>query len=65
VAVVSSNTAVGTIFGSPAAFTGGDSFSQATAFDPAAAGTATISLTTPAGFTTPSDSRSITATVNP
>jgi hypothetical protein len=38
-----------------------------TAFDPAAQGLTTISVTTPAGFSfsTPSNLQSITATVNP
>jgi hypothetical protein len=63
VPVTSSNTAVGTIVGSPAEFAGGDSFRNL-AFDPAAGGTTTISIGTPAGFTTPSTFQSITATVN-
>jgi uncharacterized repeat protein (TIGR01451 family) len=64
VTVTSSNTAVGTIVGSPVAFAPGDSFKTA-AFDPAATGTTTIAVTTPAGFSTSSNFRSITATVNP
>jgi hypothetical protein len=66
VAVSSSNPAVGTIDGSPVAFNSGDMFKQTSSFNPAATGTTTISLATPAGFSTPStSSRSITATVNP
>ena len=63
--VTSSNPAVGTIVGSPVAFAPGDSFKTTAAFDPAAVGSTTIAVTTPAGFTTPSNSQSITATVNP
>ena len=62
VTVTSSNTAVGTIIGSPAAFTGGDSFKNMS-FDPAEAGTTTISVSTPDGFSIPSDFQSVTATV--
>lgn len=65
VPVLSSNTAAGTILGSPAVFNARDFFNQATSFDPAAAGSSTVSITTPAGFSTPSNLQSITATVNP
>src|SRR5439155_3334500 len=63
VPVLSSDSSVGPIIGSPAVFTAGDSLNQSTAFDPVGAGTATISITTPAGFTTPSNFQQITATV--
>jgi hypothetical protein len=62
VAVVSSNTSVGEITTSPLSFTGGAA-SRTTQFDPKAAGTTTISLTTPTGFNTPASSTSITAQV--
>jgi hypothetical protein len=65
VPVSSSNTAAGTIDGSPAVFQARDLFNQATSFNPAASGSSTISIATPAGFSTPSNFQSITATVNP
>jgi hypothetical protein len=65
VPVTSSNTAVGTIVGSPAVFNPGDTVNFGTAFDPAAAGTSTVGIATPAGFSTPSNLQLITATVNP
>jgi hypothetical protein len=64
VAVASSNPTVGAIIGSPVSFNGGDS-SKTVAFDPSTAGTTTISVTPPAGFSTPSNSQQIVATVNP
>jgi hypothetical protein len=64
VTVTSSNPTIGTIVNSPAVFNGGD-MSRTVQFDPLAAGTATISLTPPPGFSTPSDRQQITATVNP
>jgi hypothetical protein len=64
VAVTSSDTDVGTIVGSPAVFNVGDTVNFGTAFDPAAQGSTTISITTPAGFSTPSNLQSITATVS-
>ncbi|HEX7795014.1 MAG TPA: hypothetical protein VF456_11715, partial [Vicinamibacterales bacterium] len=64
VTVNSSNPAVGTIVGSPVSFDG-NNLSKTVAFDPSAAGTSTITITTPAGFSTPSNSQQITATVNP
>ncbi len=64
VPVTSSDTNVGTMVGSPAVFAGGDAANFGTAFNPAAQGTATISLTTPSGFSTPSSFRSVVATVN-
>jgi hypothetical protein len=62
--VTSSNTTVGTIVNSPAEFDGGES-STNVQFDPAAAGTTTITVVQPAGFTTPSNLQQITATVTP
>jgi parallel beta-helix repeat protein len=62
VTVSSSDTAVGTIVNSPAVFSSNDTF-KSIQFDPATAGTATISLSTPAGFTTPSNLKQIPATV--
>jgi hypothetical protein len=64
VAVTSSDALVGTITTSPTTFNGGDSLAN-TAFAPVAAGAATITVATPAGFDTPSNYRSITATVTP
>jgi uncharacterized repeat protein (TIGR01451 family) len=55
---------VGSITTSPLSFTGNTS-SAITQFDPAAAGTSLITVGIPAGFSTPSNFRSITATVNP
>jgi hypothetical protein len=62
VTATSSDTAVGTIVNSPAVFSSNDTF-KSIQFDPATAGTATISLSTPAGFTTPSNLKQIPATV--
>lgn len=62
VGVTSSNTAVGTITNSPIGFPGNSSSSTAT-FHPAGAGTSNITLVTPGGFSTPSVSQQITATV--
>jgi hypothetical protein len=64
VSVTSSNTSVGTITTSPLTFTG-NTTAVNTAFDPLAAGTSTITVGTPSGFSTPSNFRQITATVNP
>ena len=66
VPVTNSDPTVGAIVGSPAVFNGGDGYLNASvAFDPNAAGTSTIGLITPPGFTTPSNYQQITATVNP
>ena len=62
VTVTSSDANVGAITGSPAAFTGGQG-SATVAFDPANQGTSTIAVVQPAGFSTPSNFRQITATV--
>jgi hypothetical protein len=62
VSVSSANLTVGTIVGSPVSFVGGDT-SKSVAFDPANAGTAAISVATPVGFSTPSNSQQFTATV--
>ncbi len=65
VAVSSSNTAVGEITTSPVSFQAGDGASSTTQFDPMAAGTTTISMTQPAGFTAPTNrNQSIEATVS-
>jgi hypothetical protein len=64
VAVTSANPAVGTIVGSPVSFNGGDA-TKSVAFDPLTAGTTTIGVTPPAGFSTPSNNQQIVATVNP
>jgi hypothetical protein len=65
VPITSSNTSVGTIVGSPAVFNARDIFIQTVAFDPQAQGTSTITIGVPAGFSTPSNFRTITATVTP
>jgi hypothetical protein len=70
VPIASSSTSVGTIVTNDAnhtpidhvTFVGGDS-SKTAAFDPSTSGVATISLTTPTGFSTPSSGEQITATV--
>ena len=62
VEVTSSNTSVGTVTVSPVAFNSNVS-SVSTAFDPAGAGTTTISVVPPAGFSTPSNLRTIAANV--
>ncbi len=63
VPVVSSNTVVGTISGSPIVFHPGDS-SQPVTFQPTSAGTTTISIVEPvAGYTTPANYTSFTTTV--
>ena len=64
VPVTSDNTAVGTITTSPVVFNAGD-LNLATQFDPVGAGTAVISVGVPAGFSTPSNYGTATATVNP
>jgi hypothetical protein len=62
VPITSATTTVGTITASPIVFHSGDS-QDTTTFQPVAAGTSNISIGTPAGFTTPSQSQQITATV--
>ena len=63
VPVTSATTSVGTIVGSPAVFTSGDSFNLGTAFHPLAAGMSVLTVGTPAGFSMPSNGRQITAAV--
>jgi hypothetical protein len=63
VAVISSDPSVGTIVTSPVTFTGGD-LTLSTEFDPVAAGTTTISITQPPGFTPVAAKTSIIATVS-
>jgi hypothetical protein len=65
VPVTSSNTAVGTITTSPLTFSSTTSYGLPTQFDPAAEGTTTIDIGTPAGFTTPTplERHQINATV--
>jgi hypothetical protein len=65
VTISSSNTTTGVIVGSPVVFNPRDTALTSGAFDPRAVGSTTISLTQPAGFTTPSNLQQITATVNP
>ena len=62
VPVVDSNLPVGTLSSSALVFNTGDSYQQ-TAFTPVSAGSANITLGTPAGFSTPSQYEQITATV--
>jgi hypothetical protein len=64
VPITSSSTTVGTITVSPVTFHGGD-ISVSTGFDPAATGSTLITVGVPPGFSTPSNLRQITATVNP
>ncbi len=63
VPVTSDTPTVGGITVSPVTFNGGDSFKD-TAFDPLAVGTTNLTIGVPPGFSTPSNSRVITATVN-
>lgn len=62
--VVSSNAGVGVITASPLIFDSNTS-SAKTQFDPLAAGTCTLSVVPPDGFSTPTTRREIDATVNP
>lgn len=62
--VTSSATAVGVITTSPLTFVGNSNLVN-TQFDPIAAGNTQITVVPPAGFSTPSNFQSITATVNP
>jgi hypothetical protein len=65
--VTSSNPSVGSITLSPIPFIGGTGVNKTTAFDPASAGTAIISIPTPVPgfFTISNQSAIVTATVNP
>jgi uncharacterized repeat protein (TIGR01451 family) len=54
---------VGSITTSPLVFNGGD-LAKNTAFDPAVGGTAQVAVVPPTGFSTPSNFRTLTATVN-
>lgn len=63
VAVNSSNTAVATITTSPVVFSATDQ-AHSTALHPLTAGNTTVSIVTPAGFSTPSQFQSISATVS-
>lgn len=63
VAVTSSDTNVGVITASPLTFVGNDNIEN-TQFDPLNAGTSQINVVTPAGWDTPSNFQSITATVS-
>jgi hypothetical protein len=60
--VSSSNPSVGRITTSPVTIAAGTGF-VVTQFDPASQGTTTLSVSTPAGFSTPSQYVSVTATV--
>jgi hypothetical protein len=62
VTVKSSNTAVGTIGGSPAVITGANN-SADVQFVPTSNGTTTISVVTPAGYSTPAQFATLNATV--
>jgi PKD repeat protein len=64
VEVTSSDPTVGAITVSPLVFTGGDSYLD-TAFTPLDAGTTTIAVTQPPGFTAPATRTSVVATVEP
>jgi hypothetical protein len=65
VGVTSANPAVGTIVNGTVVFSPGDSFRTTAAFDPQAAGTTTINLTQPPGFSIPSNLQQIGVVVNP
>lgn len=62
VAVANSTPAIGTISNSPVPFAAADQSDNAI-FHPLAAGTTNLTLTTPAGFSTPSSSQQVAATV--
>jgi hypothetical protein len=62
VGVASGTTAVGAITTSPVVI-GANEFDKTTAFDPASVGTTTISLQTPAGFSTPNNFQTLAANV--
>jgi hypothetical protein len=62
VGLTSSNTVVGTISTSPLTFNTGDQ-TMSSSFQPTSAGTSTISIVQPQGFSTPASYTSFTATV--
>ena len=64
VPVTSGTPATGTITTSPVTFTGGSAATVTTAFHPVAAGTSLLSAGAPAGFSTPAQDSSLTATVS-
>ena len=64
VSVTSSNQTAGVITTSPLTFSNGVGLLN-TQFDPLAAGGSTIEVVPPAGFSSPSNFRTIPATVNP
>jgi VCBS repeat-containing protein len=61
--VTSSNTTVGSIVVSPLTFAGGGASTLTALFDPHVVGVTTLSKSTPAGFSTPSTSHTVVATV--
>jgi hypothetical protein len=64
VTVTSSNTVVGTITGSPAMITGANNTNTVpVSFQPASAGTTTLTAVTPTGYTTPFQVASLNVTV--
>ena len=63
IAVTSSSPAVGSITTTPLAFNPGDQ-SQTTAFHPLSVGSSTVSISTPAGFSTPADYQQLSASVS-
>jgi hypothetical protein len=63
VPLTSSNANVGVLTVNPLAFSGGDSFKDS-AFDGLAVGSTNLTVGVPPGFSTPSNQRVITATVN-
>ena len=64
VALTNSNDTVGVLTVNPLVFNGGAGSSAFTAFDPLSAGTSTIAITQPSGFTGPANvNTSITATI--
>jgi hypothetical protein len=63
VPITSANTNAGDIANSPSVFVGGDTVGTAASFHPKAAGSTQISVGTPSGFSTPTTSTSVLATV--
>jgi hypothetical protein len=63
VPILSSDPGVGVITGSPLVFNGGVSSMSSAQFDPQAAGTTTVSVEAPVGFSIPSTLRTRTFNV--
>jgi hypothetical protein len=61
--VMSDTPSAGTIAGSPAVFNPNETSNSSTAFAPQAPGSTVVSISTPSGFSTPSNYQQLTATV--